>query len=357
MWVLPAPLHATRGIISVRRPQTHAHAASHQGHQGLRRRRRLFEDVDVNFTERPPLRPHRPQRRRQVDVHEDPRRRPRAGHRHGLAARRRRRSCKQDQFAYEDVRVLDVVCMGNKQLWAAMHEKEELLAQAGHHRRGRAPARRARGASSPKKTATPPSPTPPSCSRGLGIPESDHEQADEGARRAATSCACCSRRRCSASPRRCCSTSPPTTSTSTPSAGSRGSSTSYEGVLVTISHDRHFLNAICTHIADIDYETIITYTGGYDDMVMAKSQVRGARRAGERRAAEEDRPAPGLRRPLRRRHARLAGAEPQEADREAAALATSRSRTSSGRSSSSVQKRLGQADAHHRGPHQALARA
>src|SRR5688572_33339951 len=50
---------------------------------------------------------------------------------------------------------------------------------------------------------------------------------------------------------------------------------SYEGVLVTISHDRHFLNEICTHIADIDYETIITYTGGYDDMVVAKSQVRG----------------------------------------------------------------------------------
>ena len=48
----------------------------------------------------------------------------------------------------------------------------------------------------------------------------------------------------------------------------------FEGVLVTISHDRHFLNAICTHIADIDYETIITYTGGYDDMVRQKGQVR-----------------------------------------------------------------------------------
>ena len=45
-------------------------------------------------------------------------------------------------------------------------------------------------------------------------------------------------------------------------------------MLVTISHDRHFLNAICTHIADIDYETIITYTGGYDDMVRQKGQVR-----------------------------------------------------------------------------------
>jgi ATPase subunit of ABC transporter with duplicated ATPase domains len=48
----------------------------------------------------------------------------------------------------------------------------------------------------------------------------------------------------------------------------------YNGTVITISHDRHFLNSICTHIADIDYETIITYTGGYDDMVLQKTQVR-----------------------------------------------------------------------------------
>src|SRR4029434_7526766 len=48
----------------------------------------------------------------------------------------------------------------------------------------------------------------------------------------------------------------------------------YEGTLIVISHDRHFLNAVCTHTADIDYQTIITYTGGYDDMVIAKTQIR-----------------------------------------------------------------------------------
>jgi ATPase subunit of ABC transporter with duplicated ATPase domains len=48
----------------------------------------------------------------------------------------------------------------------------------------------------------------------------------------------------------------------------------YHGTLIVISHDRHFLNRVCTHIADIDYQTIITYTGGYDDMVMAKTQIR-----------------------------------------------------------------------------------
>jgi ATPase subunit of ABC transporter with duplicated ATPase domains len=48
----------------------------------------------------------------------------------------------------------------------------------------------------------------------------------------------------------------------------------YQGTSIVISHDRHFLNRICTHIADIDYQTIITYTGGYDDMVLAKTQIR-----------------------------------------------------------------------------------
>jgi ATPase subunit of ABC transporter with duplicated ATPase domains len=48
----------------------------------------------------------------------------------------------------------------------------------------------------------------------------------------------------------------------------------YEGVLIVISHDRHFLNSVCTHTADIDYQTVIMYNGGYDDMVLAKTSVR-----------------------------------------------------------------------------------
>src|SRR6266478_1032268 len=54
----------------------------------------------------------------------------------------------------------------------------------------------------------------------------------------------------------------------------------YDGCLIVISHDRHFLNEICTHTADIDYQTVITYTGGYDDMVLAKTQVRARVEAG-----------------------------------------------------------------------------
>lgn len=48
----------------------------------------------------------------------------------------------------------------------------------------------------------------------------------------------------------------------------------YKGTLVVVSHDRHFLNSICTHIADIDYETIITYPGNYDSMLVTKTAVR-----------------------------------------------------------------------------------
>src|SRR5690242_6693041 len=50
--------------------------------------------------------------------------------------------------------------------------------------------------------------------------------------------------------------------------------TRYEGLLITISHDCHFLNNVTTHSADIDYQTIITYPGGYDDMVLQKTQIR-----------------------------------------------------------------------------------
>src|SRR5271154_1091514 len=48
----------------------------------------------------------------------------------------------------------------------------------------------------------------------------------------------------------------------------------YEGALIVISHDRHFLNSVCTHTADIAYQTIIMYNGGYDDMVVAKTSIR-----------------------------------------------------------------------------------
>lgn len=48
----------------------------------------------------------------------------------------------------------------------------------------------------------------------------------------------------------------------------------YQGTLIVISHDRHFLNAVTTHIADIDYETVIIYPGNYDEMLVTKTSIR-----------------------------------------------------------------------------------
>ena len=44
--------------------------------------------------------------------------------------------------------------------------------------------------------------------------------------------------------------------------------------MIIISHDRKFLNNICTHIADLDYGEIRLYPGNYDDFMLASTQAR-----------------------------------------------------------------------------------
>ncbi|WCL50416.1 ATP-binding cassette domain-containing protein [Leptospira sp. GIMC2001] len=48
----------------------------------------------------------------------------------------------------------------------------------------------------------------------------------------------------------------------------------YEGVVIVISHDRHFINSISTHVADLDYNTIRVYPGNYDGYMQASTQAR-----------------------------------------------------------------------------------
>jgi ATPase subunit of ABC transporter with duplicated ATPase domains len=45
----------------------------------------------------------------------------------------------------------------------------------------------------------------------------------------------------------------------------------HEGTMVVISHDRHFLNAVCTHILDVDFKKIREFTGNYDDWYIAST--------------------------------------------------------------------------------------
>jgi len=47
-----------------------------------------------------------------------------------------------------------------------------------------------------------------------------------------------------------------------------------KSTMVIISHDRHFLNSVCTHMADIDYGELRLYPGNYDEYMVAATQVR-----------------------------------------------------------------------------------
>ena len=128
-------------------------------------------------------------------------------------------------------------------------------------------------ASSAKKAATPPKPTPPSSSTASAW-KAHFTNARWANSRAAKKSACFSRKRSSAIRRRLLLDEPTNNLDLDSVHWLQNYLLEYEGVLIVISHDRHFLNSVCTHTADIDYETVIMYNGGYDDMVMAKTQIR-----------------------------------------------------------------------------------
>jgi len=60
----------------------------------------------------------------------------------------------------------------------------------------------------------------------------------------------------------------------------------FQNTVIVVSHDRHFLNKVCTHIADIDFKTIKIYTGNYDFWYHA-SQLAAQRFKDEKRKRDE----------------------------------------------------------------------
>jgi ATPase subunit of ABC transporter with duplicated ATPase domains len=57
--------------------------------------------------------------------------------------------------------------------------------------------------------------------------------------------------------------------------------------MIIISHDRHFLNQVCTHMADMDYGTLKVYPGNYDDYMFASSQARAQQLANNAKAKDK----------------------------------------------------------------------
>ena len=178
----------------------------------------------------------------------------------------------QDQFAFDSHSVLDTVIMGNKRLWAAMQERDAIYAK--HDMTDEDGMKLGElegivgeedGYSAESEAAI--------LLEGLDIPEELHSR-KMGELQGGQKVRILLAQALFGHPQALLLDEPTNHLDLDSIHWLQGFLNVYDGVVIAISHDRHFLNSICTHIADIDYQTIITYTGTYDDMVVAKTQIR-----------------------------------------------------------------------------------
>jgi ATPase subunit of ABC transporter with duplicated ATPase domains len=179
---------------------------------------------------------------------------------------------RQDQFAFDAYRVIDTVIMGNKALWDALEERDKLYAKAELTDDDGIRLGELEGIVGEEDGYTAESDAA-ILLQGLGIADEFHERKMseiQGGEKVRVLLA----QALFGHPQALFLDEPTNYLDLDSIHWLEDFLMRYDGTLVVISHDRHFLNNVCTHIADIDYETIITYTGGYDDMVLAKTAVR-----------------------------------------------------------------------------------
>ena len=181
---------------------------------------------------------------------------------------------RQDQFAFDQFRVIDTVIMGNAELWRALQERDALYAKPHDHLTDADGMRLGElegiigeeGGYTAEADAG-------ALLDGLGVESALHERKMselQGGQKVRVLLA----QALFGSPTALLLDEPTNHLDLDSVHWLQDYLIEYEGVLIVISHDRHFLNSVCTHTADIDYETIIMYTGGYDDMVVAKTHIR-----------------------------------------------------------------------------------
>jgi ATPase subunit of ABC transporter with duplicated ATPase domains len=178
----------------------------------------------------------------------------------------------QDQFAFDPYRVIDAVIMGNKRLWAALEEREKLYSKSEMTDADGMKLGELEGIVGEENGYTAESDAA-ILLQGLDIPDELHER-QMGELAGGQKVRVLLAQALFGNPQALLLDEPTNHLDLDSIHWLKNFLNQYEGVLIVISHDRHFLNGVCTHIADIDYETIIVYTGTYDDMVIAKTQVR-----------------------------------------------------------------------------------
>src|SRR4051794_30943558 len=179
---------------------------------------------------------------------------------------------RQDQFAFDAYRVIDTVIMGNKRLWAAMEEREKIYAKAEITDEDGMRLGELEGVVGEEDGYTAETDAA-LLLQGLDIPDHLHERLMgelQGGEKVRVLLA----QALFGHPQALLLDEPTNHLDLDSVHWLQEYLREYAGVLIVISHDRHFLNNVCTHIADIDYQTIIMYVGGYDDMVLAKTQIR-----------------------------------------------------------------------------------
>ena len=179
---------------------------------------------------------------------------------------------RQDQFAFDQYRVIDTVIMGNMPLWKALEEREELYAKLDLTDDDGMRLGELEGVVAEEDGYTAESDAAVLLD-GLDIPEPLHERKMgelQGGQKVRVLLA----QALFGHPEALLLDEPTNYLDLESIHWLQNFLTHFDGSLVVISHDRHFLNGVCTNIADIDYQTIITYPGGYDDMVLHKTQIR-----------------------------------------------------------------------------------
>jgi ATPase subunit of ABC transporter with duplicated ATPase domains len=178
----------------------------------------------------------------------------------------------QDQYAFDSYRVLDTVIMGNKGLWLALEERDRIYSKPELTDEDGIRLAELEGVVGDEDGYTAESDAAVLL-QGLDIPDELHERKMselQGGQKVRVLLA----QALFGKPQALLLDEPTNYLDLDSIHWLQDFLSRFEGTLITISHDRHFLNSVCTHIADIDYQTIITYTGGYDDMVVAKTQIR-----------------------------------------------------------------------------------
>ncbi|MDR0674108.1 MAG: ABC-F family ATPase [Zoogloeaceae bacterium] len=192
---------------------------------------------------------------------------------------------RQDQFAFEDMRVLDVVMMGHEEMWAVMREKEAIYAnpeatEADYMRAAELEGRFAEydGYTAEARAGE--------LLLGAGIAGELHDgplrAVAPGWKLRALLC-----QALFADPDILLLDEPTNNLDIDTIRWLEDILNQRESTMVIISHDRHFLNQVCTHMADLDYGRLTVYPGNYDDFMEAASQARARQQAANTRARDK----------------------------------------------------------------------